>query len=49
MGNGNGRATKQQSIQSMENPRGSQVNPVGHLYRTERLIVQPFMVNIAAI
>ena len=37
MENGNGRAIKQQSIHSLENPRGSQVNPVGHLYWTERL------------
>ena len=49
MENENVRAIKQQSIHPMETPRGSQVNPVGHLYWAERLIAQPFMVNIGAI
>ena len=37
---------KQQSIHPKENSRGPQVNPVGHIHRTKRLIAQPFMVYI---
>ena len=46
MENGNSRTIKQQSIHPKENLRGSQVNPVRHLYWVDRLIAQHSMVNI---